>query len=186
MRNKLYALLVIILNTILLFTTGCSTAAPTAKSEVDADPTTPPIGLAVGYTAPELTLTDLEGNEIRLSELRGKPVLVNFWAVWCGFCRIELPEMQEVYQEYKDDGFVILAIDAQEDPAQVKAFVDELGLTFPIMIDDTGVTTRAYRIRGLPTSYFIGPDGIILGKQIGQIDRQWMQDHLALAGAESS
>jgi len=183
-RNKRYALLVIVLNTVLLVATGCSTATPTTEPEVGADPTTPPIGLAVGFTAPELTLTDLEGQEIRLSELRGKPVLVNFWAVWCGFCRIELPEMQEVYQEHKDDGFVILAIDVQEDPDQVKAFVDELGLTFPIIIDDTGVTTRAYRVRGLPTSYFVGPDGIILGKQIGPIDRQWMKDHLALAGVE--
>ena len=184
MRNKFSALLVIVLNAVLLIVSGCSTATPTAEPEVNADPTTPPIGLAVGYTAPELTITDLDGQEIRLSELRGKPVLVNFWAVWCGFCRIELPEMQEVYQEHKGDGFVILAIDVQEDPAQVKAFVDELGLTFPIIVDDTGVTTRAYRVRGLPTSYFIGPDGIILGKQIGQIDRQWIQDHLALAGVE--
>ena len=184
MRNKRYTLLVIILNTALWVATGCSTATPVVEPEVSAEPTMPPIGLAVGFAAPELTLTDLEGQEIRLSELRGKPVLVNFWAVWCGFCRIELPEMQEVYQEHKDDGFVILAIDVQEDPDQVKAFVDELGLTFPIIIDDTGVTTRAYRVRGLPTSYFIGPDGIILGKQIGQIDRQWMQDHLALAGVE--
>jgi thiol-disulfide isomerase/thioredoxin len=168
----------------LLIATGCSPATPTAGPEASVEPTMPPIGLAVGFTAPELTITDLEGQEIRLSELRGKPVLVNFWAVWCGFCRVELPEMQEVYQEHRDDGFVILAIDVQEDPAQVKEFVDELGLTFPIIIDDTGVTTRAYRVRGLPTSYFIGPDGVILGKQIGQIDRQWMKDHLALAGVE--
>ena len=142
MRNKLYALLVVVLFMVFVTATGCSTATPASKPEIGSDPTTPPIGLAEGYMAPELTVTDLEGQEIRLSDLRGRPVLVNFWAVWCGFCRIELPEMQEVYQEHRDDGFVILAIDVQEEPAQVKAFVEELGLTFPIIIDDTGVTPR--------------------------------------------
>ncbi len=184
MCNKLYALRVIISIVIPLVITGCSTAASTTVPEVEPTSTTLPIGLAVGFVAPELTLTDLEGTEIRLSDLRGKPVLVNFWAVWCEFCRVELPEMQEIYQEHQDDGFVILAIDVQEDPARVKAFVDELGLTFPIIIDDTGVIMRAYRARGLPTSYFIGPDGVILGKQLGPIDRAWMEEHLALAGVE--
>jgi len=129
LRNKLLPLFVLI-----LITTGCTTPAP----EAAPTPTRPPIGLAPGYVAPELTLTDLEGKTVRLSDLRGQPVLINFWAMWCTFCRIELPEMEEVYQEHKNNGFVILAIDVQEEPAQVQAFVDELGLTFPIFIDAQG------------------------------------------------
>jgi peroxiredoxin len=179
-RNKLLPLFVLI-----LITAGCTNAAPTPAPEVEPAPTKPPIGLAPGYVAPELTLTDLQGETVRLSDLRGQPVLINFWAVWCTFCRIELPEMQEVYQEHRDSGFVILAVDVQEEAAEVRAFVEELGLTFPILLDSGGAVTRAYRVRGLPTSYFVGADGIILGKQLGPIDREWMAEHLALAGVES-
>ncbi len=143
-----------------------------------------PVGLEVGYTAPDLALADLKGNAVRLSDLRGRPVMLNFWAVWCGFCRVELPEMQAVYEDYQDSGFTILAIDMQEDPAEVSAFVEELGLTFPVLIDTQGEVARSYRIRGLPTSYFIGPDGVVLDVRLGPIDREWMERYLAEAGAK--
>jgi peroxiredoxin len=142
------------------------------------------VGVKVGNTAPDLRLANLEGKEVSLSDLRGQPVLVNFWAVWCGFCRVELPEMQEVYEAYKDKGFVILAVDVQEEKPPVQDFVNELGLTFPVLLDTKGEVTRSYRVRGLPTSYFVDPNGVIVGVQVGPIDEAWMKKYLAQVGVK--
>jgi len=110
--------------------------------------------------------------------------MINFWAVWCGFCRIELPEMQEVYEAYRDQGFVILAVDVQEERSEVKPFVDELGLTFPVLLDSKGEVSRSYRIRGLPTSYFVDQNGVIMGRELGPIDEKWIVRYLVEAGVK--
>ena len=146
--------------------------------------TVPPVGVTVGRLAPELQLENLAGEQVRLSDLRGRPVMINFWAAWCGFCRIELPEMQEVYESYRDQGFTILAVDVQDDRTEVKSFVEELGLTFPVLLDSRGEVSRSYRIRGLPTSYFVDQDGVIIGRELGPVDKGWMIEHLAMAGIE--
>lgn len=146
--------------------------------------TVPPVGVTVGRRAPELQLENLAGEQVRLSDLRGRPVMINFWAAWCGFCRIELPEMQEVYESYRDQGFTILAVDVQDDRTEVKSFVEELGLTFPVLLDSRGEVSRSYRIRGLPTSYFVDQDGVIIGRELGPVDKGWMIEHLAMAGIE--
>ena len=146
--------------------------------------TVPPVGVTVGRLAPELQLENLAGEQVRLSDLRGRPVMINFWAAWCGFCRIELPEMQEVYESYRDQGFTILAVDVQDERAEVQSFVEELGLTFPVLLDSRGEVSRSYRIRGLPTSYFVDQDGVIIGRELGPVDKGWMIEHLAMAGIE--
>lgn len=88
-----------------------------------------------GAPAPDFELPTLNGELIRLEDLRGQAVVVNLWATWCPPCRAEMPDMQRVYDEYRDDGLVILAINQREAPAEVQTFVDELGLTFPILMD---------------------------------------------------
>ncbi len=173
-----------------IFTTCVLLLAACARSEsgetrgAAPSATVPPVGVTVGRRAPELQLENLAGEQVRLSDLRGQPVLINFWAVWCGFCRIELPEMQEVYEAYRDQGFVILAVDVQEERSEVKPFAEELGLTFPILLDRRGEVSRSYRIRGLPTSYFVDGDGVIIGRELGPVDKEWMIEHLAEAGIE--
>lgn len=145
---------------------------------------TPAIGLEQGNVAPELSLLDLAGEPVRLSSFRGQPVMINFWAVWCGFCQIELPEMQEVYEAYRESGFVILAVDVMEEQAPVQSFVDQLGLTFPILLDSKGEVTLLYEVEGLPTSYFVGPDGTILDVRVGPVDREWMETYLGQVGVK--
>jgi peroxiredoxin len=122
-----------------------------------------------GFLAPDFELSTTSGETIRLSELRGQAVLVNLWATWCPPCRAEIPAIEKVYNEYKDDGFVVLAINMtyQDTLQSVAPFVTDHGLTFPILLDQTGETARAYQLRSLPSSFFIGRDGIIREVVIG-------------------
>ncbi|GAB4419804.1 MAG: TlpA disulfide reductase family protein [Anaerolineales bacterium] len=123
----------------------------------------------VDFLAPDFTLQTYEGETVTLSELRGQAVLVNLWATWCPPCRAEMPAMQKLYAEYKDQGFVVLAVNAtnQDDPSKIPDFITEYGLTFPILLDTTGEVSRLYQLRSLPSSYFIGRDGIIKEVVIG-------------------
>lgn len=122
-----------------------------------------------GFAAPDFTLKTLEGEEYTLSELKGNAVLVNLWATWCPPCRAEMPAIEKMYQEYKDQGFVVLAVDMtyQDDPTNVVPFTQEHGLTFPILLDETANVASAYQLRSLPSSYFINRAGIIQEVVIG-------------------
>ena|SRR5215212_5760049 len=125
-----------------------------------------------GQTAPEFTLRTLDGAEVRLSELRGKVVVINFWATWCGPCREEMPLLEQAKQEREADGLVILAVNVQESDGQVRPFVERLGLTYPIGMDKNGSLARRYEVRSYPTTYFIGRDGTIEGRRVGAYTRQ--------------
>lgn len=117
-------------------------------------------GLAIGQTAPEFSLTTLDGESFSLAALQGKPVVLNFWATWCGPCRRELPALQASAERYSDN-VTIVGVDQAEDADIVQRYVDELGLTFPIPMDTDGKVGEAYRVRGLPTTYFIDSEGVI-------------------------
>lgn len=122
-----------------------------------------------GFLAPNFSLQDLQGETITLSELRGRPVLINLWATWCPPCRAEMPDMQIVYEAYRERGLVILAINAtyQDSASAAASFVDEYGLTFPILMDTSGETSRKYQMRALPTSFFVDGEGIIRDVVVG-------------------
>jgi peroxiredoxin len=116
-----------------------------------------------GFLAPDFELNTPTGESIRLSDLRGQAVLINLWATWCPPCRAEMQSIEKVYQEYKDQGFTVLAVNMtyQDDPLSVMPFVSEQGLTFPILLEETGEMAKAYQLRSLPSSYFVRKDGII-------------------------
>ena len=122
-----------------------------------------------GFLAPDFNLTTLDGESIKLSDLRGQSVLVNVWATWCLPCRTEMPAMQRLYEDYSPQGFRVLAINntVQDSISDVKDFVTENQLTFPILLDPDGEATRLYQVRALPTSFFIDADGIIQEVVIG-------------------
>jgi peroxiredoxin len=122
-----------------------------------------------GFPAPDFELTDTSGQPIRLSDLRGQAVLVNLWATWCPPCREEMPSIEKVYNEYKDQGFVVLAVNMtyQDDARKIIPFLDERGLTFPVLLDETGNMANEYQLRSLPSSFFIGRDGAINEVVIG-------------------
>jgi peroxiredoxin len=122
-----------------------------------------------GFLAPNFTLQSITGETYTLSDLRGQAVVINLWATWCPPCRAEMPALQKMYEEYKDQGLIILAVNStvQDTASAVAPFAAEHGLTFPILLDDTGLVTNAYQVRSLPSSYFIDRKGIVRQVIIG-------------------
>jgi cytochrome c biogenesis protein CcmG, thiol:disulfide interchange protein DsbE len=122
-----------------------------------------------GFNAPDFILNTPNNETYSLSELRGQAVLVNLWATWCPPCRAEMPAIEKMYREYQDQGFIVLAINMtyQDDPFAVVPFAKEYGLTFPILLEETGDTASAYQLRSLPSSFFINREGIISEVVIG-------------------
>ena len=116
-----------------------------------------------GFLAPDFELKTPGGDSIKLSDLRGQAVLVNLWATWCPPCRAEMQTIETVYNEYKDQGFTVLAVNMtyQDAPLEIMPFVDSQGLTYPILLDETGDMANAYQLKSLPSSYFIDREGII-------------------------
>jgi len=120
-------------------------------------------------------VVDLEGNSIHLSQFRGKVILLNFWATWCGPCKKEMVPMEALYQQCKDSGFIVLAVSLDQGGVKVvKAFVEKRGLTFPVLIDTSGKAKSTYRITSLPTTFLIDRDGRLLGKSLGP--RDWASE----------
>lgn len=137
------------------------------------------IPVEVDYPAPDLTLTDLNGNPDALENYRGKVVLVNNWATWCPPCTAEMPELQAFYQQHKDEGFVIIAIEAGDPVEQVRAFVEKNRLTFPVWVDSQNQSLRTFRNSSLPNSVVIDRDGRVRLAWTGAISQEVLETHVA-------
>ncbi len=135
----------------------------------------------VGRLAPDFTLGDLEGNQVSLSDFRGKTVFINFWATWCPPCRAEMPEMEAVYQEYKDKGVVVIGVDISEPESTVRQYIQRGGFSWIIVLDSTGEVAANYKITSIPTSFFIDGEGVIRVVNIGAMTKRVMEAKLAEA-----
>ena len=122
-----------------------------------------------GFFAPDFTLDTLQGEQVKLSSLRGKVIVVNFWTTWCPPCRAETPALERSYEAYKDLDVVILGVNLtdQDSLKEVESFVHEFGLTYPILLDRDGAVGLLYQLSGLPTTFFINREGIIRTVVIG-------------------
>ena len=121
-----------------------------------------------GFLAPDFALTALEGGDVQLSTLRGKPVILNFWATWCPPCRAEMPELEALWQRYQDEGLLLIGVDQGENAATVERFArGVVGTTFPLLLDTNQAVGRAYGVRALPTTVFIDAAGRIQDIRIG-------------------
>ena len=147
--------------------------------------------VAVGAPAPAYGAPTLEGDSVRLTDLRGEVVLLNLWATWCPPCREEMPGLQALHEEYADQGLRVVgtSIDAASAAPDVRSFVEQHGITFPILHDAQESATRVFRTTGVPETYLIGRDGTLLKRWIGKIDtesaavRQPIEEALAAEGA---
>ena len=109
--------------------------------------------------APDFTLKSLEGSNVKLSELRGDVVLINFWASWCGPCRQEMPLLEELSSKYAPMGFTMLGVNVEEDSAAAKAMLAELGVSFPILFDNENSVSKDYDVIAMPTTVVVDRDG---------------------------
>ena len=147
--NRILTLAIVLMTSVLLVV-GCSSPAP-----------------QVGKPAPDFQLPNLEGQPISLSDFRGKPVLVNFWAVRCPPCRFEMPFIQAIFEESSDTGLVILAVNIGETPSRVRDFIQSGNFSFLVLLDTNQDVALEYNIRGIPTTFFIDKEGVIQVIKVG-------------------
>jgi len=129
-------------------------------------------GARTGYAALDFTLPDLSGNPIKLSDLRGKIVFLNLWATWCPPCRAEMPSMQTLYERLRGPDFVMLAVAEDTNADDVAAFVKELGLTFPVLLDTDNKLPARFGVTGFPETFVIDREGNVIKHVIGP--EEWM------------
>lgn len=137
--------------------------------------------LIVGDMAYDFALQDLDGNDVNLAGLQGRPVIINFWATWCGPCRIEMPELQAAYEAYQDESLVILALNNQESARAVDEFFrQEMGLTFTPVLDSEGAVADLYGVgRTFPSTFFINAAGEITAIHRGAMVKSQIDGYLA-------
>jgi peroxiredoxin len=134
-----------------------------------------PAGLDVkadeGSLAPDFLLARLDAGELRLSDLRGKAVVLNFWATWCAPCRTEIPQLVDAHRRFESDGLVVVGVNMQEGKGIVRPYAEDFGIDFPIAIDVDGEVGDAYRLLGLPVTYFIDREGVVRSVYTGPFER---------------
>lgn len=131
-----------------------------------------------GRQAPDFALAGPAGTTVRLSSLRGRVVLVNFWATWCDSCREELPALSELHEKHASEPFTLLAISVEEDAAtKVPPFIAQHKLAFPVLYADRK-TLDAFAVRGLPASFLVAPDGTIVRRYLGPLDARKVENDI--------
>jgi peroxiredoxin len=126
--------------------------------------------------APGFTLKDLNGNDVSLSDFRGKVVFLNFWATWCGPCQMEMPDFNDYSSQLeKGDKAVLLAVNVEEEEATVKDFIKSNGYTLPVLLDETGKVSANYIINSIPATYVIKPDGTIYNRFVGVTETEKLE-----------
>jgi peroxiredoxin len=152
------------------YNTPVGDSEPTANPDINNNT---PIGPELNNIAPNFSLKDTHGNTYELWELRGHPVLVRFWATWCGYCLEELPAVQALYDRYQDNGLIILGVNGDgESLSKIEAYQNEHGVNFPLLVDIDQHAYTDYKIDGFPISFFIDTNGVIQHIQNGSTDEQ--------------
>mgnify|MGYP005851484619 CR=1 FL=1 len=131
-----------------------------------------------GSPAPDFVLEDLQGEQVALSGLRGTPVLVNFWASWCAPCRLEMPLLQAAAEKHGEGRLAVLGVNYGEEAETARSFLRENALTIRVVLDRDFAVSRLYRVRGIPTSFFIDAEGIIAAVHVGMFNQRQLDANL--------
>lgn len=134
---------------------------------------------AIGAAAPEFALADLDGNPLRLADLRGRPVIVNFWASWCGPCVEEFPLLQRALDEHRAEGLAIVGIVFDDRSEAARAFLERMRTGWPAAMDPNAAVAAAYGVSAPPASFFIDRQGRVAGRQLGQLSADDLARQLA-------
>lgn len=135
------------------------------------------VGDVHGVQAPDFTLTSLDGRKVRLSDFRGKAVLLNFWATWCPPCKVEMPWFADLQKQYGKDGLIVLGVAMDDtEPATIAKFANELGVNYQVLLGTDQVSDDYGDVQYLPTTFYIGRDGTIVDKMTGLLDRKDIED----------
>jgi cytochrome c biogenesis protein CcmG/thiol:disulfide interchange protein DsbE len=138
----------------------------------------PPRFASAGEAAPEFTLHTVDGKSYRMSELKGRPVIVDFWATWCAPCKSSMPHLSAIQSRYRNRGLVVIGLSTDDDDARaVRRFADRLGVTFSLAVEDDRVLDAFGPIRGLPTTVYISRHGEIVRRVTGYIDAETMDSY---------
>jgi len=166
---------------------GAPTAVPTAAGMLEsisgaaAAASGPVTGTDIGDAAPNFESVTDTGEAIKLADLRGQVVVLNFWATWCAPCKVEMPEFEEAYETNSDKGFTVLAVNNSETLEQVTTFRDQLKVTFPFVMDEQGDLQRLYGVVSYPSTYILDKDGVIIYKQFGPMTAEKIDTMIAQA-----
>ncbi|ADL07400.1 TlpA family protein disulfide reductase [Thermosediminibacter oceani] len=163
-KSKTFGLLTVIVF-ITLYLAGCG------KTKVETANPEPEIKPYEGFLAPDFELPDLSGRKVRLSNFRGKTVVLNFWSLNCSYCLAEMPDFEE-FNATKPENVAILMINLDRDAGRVATYIKNKGYTFTVLKDDSAQTVRSYLIRGVPTTVVAGGDGVIKARIEGQVTKQ--------------
>jgi thiol-disulfide isomerase/thioredoxin len=151
---------------------AASVESPDTQSSYSVTPS------RVNYAAPELSLENVNGETESLADYRDKVVLVNNWATWCPPCKAEIPTLEEYYKAHSAEGFVIIGVEAGEPQPEVSSFVKGAGITYPIWIDLTNASLRAFGTGGLPNSFVIDREGTVRLAWVGEINREMLEKYV--------
>jgi peroxiredoxin len=136
-------------------------------------------GVNTGNRARGFTLQTVDGDKVSLKDYEGKVVLINFWATWCPPCRAEIPDIQSTYEARQGDDFVVLGVNVEESRATVQQFMDEIEMTYPVLLDEGGKVLQMYRASGLPVSVIVSRDGVIQVRHVGYLTADQLEKYLA-------
>jgi peroxiredoxin len=169
-RNTLVLIVVVVVVLAMLV------AARRARQNRAAAGPTLSIADVKGKSAPDFTLPTIDGKQVKLSDLRGKAVLVNFWATWCGPCKLEIPWFLDLQKQYGSQGLVILGIAMDDNPDVVPKFAQEMKIDYPILIGNEAVAEQYGGVEGLPQTFYVGRDGKIVRKVAGIVSHSDVED----------
>ena len=177
-----FALSLFLLGALLLGTAWIVESREVVAPGATEEPALPEAPIA-GYRAPDFTLTTLTGDTVRLSDYRGQPVVVNFWATWCPPCRAEIPHFQAASRRY-NGRIIFLGVDDGEPVATVAPFAAKMGITYPIPLDTESAVSRLYRVNSLPSTFFIDASGVIRHVQFGLVTEAVLEENVQVLLAD--
>ncbi|QQE77174.1 TlpA disulfide reductase family protein [Alicyclobacillus sp. SO9] len=175
MQKKVMSTLLGLLLLMFVVWVGTTERTPVSKTQV----TTVAYAPKVGYQMPPIALKELPNGSISMNDLKGKPVFINFWASWCTYCRLESPDIAQVYKKFGSK-VIFLSINAtsQDTLSNAKAFMKKYGMNWPVALDTTGAAARKYDIVALPASFFVDRNGVIVGKNLGPLSHKTLYSEL--------